>query len=135
MPVVSERLQDAALGGDAVAASGFRQARQLVPQGRKPPKFGLDLGELRDGQGVGITAGAFRVDGQVQQLPDGLEAETELARMPDEGQPLPVRAAYMRCPPSVLAALGNSPIFSYQRRVCTLQPASQASWPMGISGP
>lgn len=93
MIVVSQGLKDAALGGRAFEAVCFHEAGELVPQDGQTPHLGLDLGELRDRHGVGVAAGATGVGGQVEKLPDCVEAEAKLPRVPDEGQALPVGTA------------------------------------------
>ena len=134
--VVGERLQNVAPSGEAIVAARARQTRQFIPQGREALELGLDLGELGGGQGMGVAAIAFGTRNQVEQLANGFKAKAELTGMPYEGHPLPMRAPIEPVPPpSVRSGLGNSPTSSYQRTVCTLQPASRASCPMGISAP
>lgn len=63
MVMVGKGLEDAALSGEAFHAACFHEAGKLVPQDGQTSHFGLDLGELRDRQGMGVAARTLGMGG------------------------------------------------------------------------
>lgn len=84
--VITERLDHAALGCRAAASCGDH-ASQFDSQGLKLSDLGFDSLQLVLRNGVGGLARAFRVIGQVEQVADGVDRETQLARVLDEREP------------------------------------------------
>ena len=102
--VVGEYADNSALANAAVRAV-VDHAANLFFQCCEPLDAAFDLSEVSLGDGVDFHARPFGLVRQSQQLPDGVDLETEFARMPDEAQS--GNASLIKCPTIVLRALGR----------------------------
>ena len=93
--MVPQHFEDAAVSGFAAFAF-MDHALQFRPQCPEPGQTLLYFLQLFSRDGVRFVAGPVRVVAEIKQLPDRVETETKLTRVPDEGQPvefvLPVAA-------------------------------------------
>src|SRR6056297_1809789 len=87
--VIAEDLEHAAVG-DGVTAAFPEHALQFLAQSLQPRDSRLDLLQLAVRNAIDVGAGPARVVGQLQQLADRFQRETELARVPDEGEPVQI---------------------------------------------
>lgn len=88
--VISQSLDDGAIAGFGTTGTGHRDPFEFAFEQPKPGNLVADIAEMRDGDGVRIIAGHVRLVGEPEKCPDALDREPEIARMPDEGQPLAV---------------------------------------------
>src|SRR3954454_21452148 len=87
-----QRFDDVALG-DGAAPAPADQLGQLAAQRVQVGDLALDLGQVLPGDGVHRLARAVAIIGEVEQLTYLLQREPEVARPPDEAQPVQVRRA------------------------------------------
>jgi hypothetical protein len=80
-----KRLNDAALRDPAIAALSDHPG-QLAAQRLKIGNLAIHLAEVFTGDGIHGLTGILAVNGEVEQRPNLLEREPEIARPPDETQ-------------------------------------------------
>src|SRR6056297_174472 len=87
--VIAQDLEHPAIR-DGIASAFPQHALQFLAQRLQPGDPRLDLLELAVRNAINVGAGPARVVGQLQQLADRFQHETELARVPDEGEPIQI---------------------------------------------
>ena len=83
MGVIGQYADYSALANTAVRAL-VDHAADFLFERRQPPDATFDLDEVGLRDGVDLHAGTLRLVSQLEQLPDGIDLEAQLARMPDE---------------------------------------------------
>ncbi len=84
--VIAQHLDDAALRNLAVLAF-LDHAVHLAAKRRQAGDLLVDIGEMTTRDRIDIAAGAVRLVREIEQLPDRLDSEAEIAGVADEAQP------------------------------------------------
>ena len=90
--MVAQHLDHPAIG-DRPARALHDHAFKFDLQGHQPGEAALNLGQLRARDGVGGGAGLVRIVRKAEEIADRFQRETQIAGVPDEGEPLQRLAA------------------------------------------
>ena len=103
---LGERFDDLALGDCAVCAT-LECSFEFGLQQSQPLDARPHVGEMTAGNGIGIRAGGFRMGGEIDQLPDRLDRETEIAGMENEDEALVVAVVVAALVAGIAFRLGH----------------------------
>src|SRR4051794_13005955 len=87
LAMVAQHLNDSAVL-DLPAGTLLDHVLHLGPERRQARDLALDIGQMLAGDGIDLSARARRLVGKRDELPDRIHLKAELARMPDEPEPL-----------------------------------------------
>ncbi len=112
LAVIGEGMDNAAVCGHASAAAAFGDARQLIQKAFELPDASGNGSDLAIGDRMGGIAWGVRLVREIEQLTNIFDREAEVARMPDEGQPLAFRLTVATLVPLGPVCFRQSPICS-----------------------
>ena len=90
--MISEGLDNSTIASIDATGTRRRDPFKFAFEQTQPSDLVADIAEMCAGDGMGVIAGHVRLVGELEQRPDALDGESEIARMLDEGQSFPMTA-------------------------------------------